>query len=213
MFTFKVHGNIDDELLLAAHPPPGLGLPPHVAAKQQAAAEHQRKQHQPLVVQQAAPVVLLAAPAVGGAAPEVFVSCSIPVGPASSWSVNDMVKYLAAIALGHLSPIIRENGLDGAFFLQCAQDTGGLASHWHWTGAVEENQDVYATVQVSVTSRPLAAMPAVRSHNGAKGPFRPRDLTAKHVRVKGGAPTDRLTYLLQLLLCLFLRQLLLCFIF
>ena len=100
------------------HPPPGLGLPPHVAAKQQAAAEHQRKQHQPLVVQQAAPVVLLAAPAVGGAA----LSWGIPVGPASSWSVNDMVKYLAAIALGHLSPIIRENGLDGAFFLQCAQE-------------------------------------------------------------------------------------------
>ena len=33
-----------------------------------------------------------------------------------------MVKYLAAIALGHLSPIIRENGLDGAFFLKCAQE-------------------------------------------------------------------------------------------
>ena len=32
-----------------------------------------------------------------------------------------MVKYLAAIALGHLSPIIREHGLDGAFFLRCAQ--------------------------------------------------------------------------------------------
>ena len=81
MFTFKVHGNIDDELLLAApavgggsssassapavggtapttpppkRPPPGLS--PHVAA-----AEHQ---HQPLAVQQAAP-----APAGGGTAP------------------------------------------------------------------------------------------------------------------------------------------------
>ena len=33
-----------------------------------------------------------------------------------------MVKYLDAIALGHLNPIIRENGLDGAFFLKCAQE-------------------------------------------------------------------------------------------
>lgn len=37
--------------------------------------------------------------------------------------------------------------------------TGGFASHWHWTGAVQENQDVYAAV--SVISQPLAASPAV----------------------------------------------------
>ena len=42
----------------------------------------------------------------------------------SPWSINVMVTYLDAIALGHLNPIIRDNGLDGAFFLQCAQDTG-----------------------------------------------------------------------------------------
>ena len=130
--------------------PPGLGLPPHVAAKQQAAAEHQRKQHQPLAVQQAAPAPAgggtapaqaAPAPAVGGAAPvfvpsdipavgarrlggaaPVFVPSGIPVGPASSWSINDMVTYLDAIALGHLNPIIRDNRLDGVFFLQCAQE-------------------------------------------------------------------------------------------
>ena len=33
-----------------------------------------------------------------------------------------MVSYLGAIALGHLNSIIRESGLDGAFFLQCAQE-------------------------------------------------------------------------------------------
>ena len=105
--------------------PPGLGLPPHVAA-----AENHSKQHQPLAVQQAAPAPAgggtapaqaAPAPAVGGAAP-VFVPSGIPVGPASSWSINDMVTYSDAIALGHLNPTIRENGLDGAFFLQCAQE-------------------------------------------------------------------------------------------
>ena len=111
--------------------PPGLDfLHPHVAAKVQAATEHRRKQHQPLAVQQAAPAPAgggtapaqaAPAPAVGGAAP-VFVPSGIPVGPASSWSINDMVTYLDAIALGHLNPIIRENGLDGVFFLQCAQE-------------------------------------------------------------------------------------------
>ena len=33
-----------------------------------------------------------------------------------------MVTYLDAIALGHLNPIIRENGLDGVFFLHCTQE-------------------------------------------------------------------------------------------
>ena len=33
-----------------------------------------------------------------------------------------MVTYLDAIDLGHLNPIIRDNGLNGAFFLQCAQE-------------------------------------------------------------------------------------------
>ena len=133
-FTFKVHANIDDELLLAApavggssassapdvggtapttpppmHPPPGL--PP--LAVQQAAPAPAGGGTAPA---QAAP-----APAVGGAAP-VFVPSGIPVGPASSWSINDMVTYLDALALCHLNPIIRENGLDGAFFLQCAQE-------------------------------------------------------------------------------------------
>ena len=118
------------------HPPPVLGLPPHylhmphVAAKVQALAEHQRKQHQPLAVQQAAPAPAgggtapaqaAPAPAVGGAAP-VFVPPGIPVGPAPSWSIEDMVTYLDAISLGHLNPVIRENGLDGVVFLQCAQE-------------------------------------------------------------------------------------------
>ena len=146
-------------------PPPGAPQPaaPQGLAVQQAAPAPAGGGTAPA---QAAP-----APAVGGAAPvfvpsdipavgarrlggaaPVFVPSGIPVGPASSWSIKDMVTYLDAIALGHLNPIIRENGLDGVFFLHC---TGGLASHWHWTGAVEENQDVYATV----TSRPLAAMP------------------------------------------------------
>ena len=92
----------------ALHPPPGLGLPPQVAAKQRAKAEHQRKQHQPLVVPWMTYVGSL--------------SASIPVGPACSWSIEDMVKYLDAIALGHLNPIIRANGLDGGFFLQCSQE-------------------------------------------------------------------------------------------
>ena len=101
------------------HPPPGLLLPPHVAVA-----------HQPLAVQQAAqapasggtaPAQEAPAPAIGGAAP-VFVPSGIPVGPAASWSIHDMVTYLDAIALGHLNPIIRDNGLDGAFFLQCAQE-------------------------------------------------------------------------------------------
>ena len=33
-----------------------------------------------------------------------------------------MVTCLDAIALGQLSPTIEHNGLDGAFFLQCAQE-------------------------------------------------------------------------------------------
>ena len=86
--------------------------------------------HQPLAVQQAAqapasggtaPAQEAPAPAIGGAAP-VFVPSGIPVGPAASWSIHDMVTYLDAIALGHLNPIIRDNGLDGAFFLQCARE-------------------------------------------------------------------------------------------
>ena len=143
MFTFKVHGDIGDALLqvgggsssegswcsaasrapavggtASTTPPPPPGLPPHAGA-----AEHQP---QPLAVQQAAPapagpgtVPAQAAPepAVGGAAP-----VGIPVGPVSSWTVDDMVTYLDAIALGHLNRTIRENGLDGAFFLECPQE-------------------------------------------------------------------------------------------
>ena len=33
-----------------------------------------------------------------------------------------MVKYLESIDLGHLNKIIRDNGLDGKFFLQCEQE-------------------------------------------------------------------------------------------
>ena len=33
-----------------------------------------------------------------------------------------MVTYLDAIRLGHLNRTIRENGLDGAFFLECPQE-------------------------------------------------------------------------------------------
>ena len=94
-----------------------------------------------------APAQAAPAPAVGGTAPTtpppkhpppglqlpphvafvpppglLFVPSGIPVGPAASWSVYDMVIYMDAIALGHLNPIIRDNGLDGAFFLQCAQE-------------------------------------------------------------------------------------------
>ena len=95
--------------------------------------------------------------------------------------------------------------------------TGGLASHWHWTGAVEENQDVYATV----TSRPLAAMPGQPTSPAVGGaalpaqplavlldvggattgrgalellePVRPRGLTTKRVQVKGGGAGARAT--------------------
>ena len=67
-----------------------------------------------------APAQEAPAPASGGAAP-VFVPSGIPVGPAASWSIHDMVIYMDAIALGHLNPIIRDNGLDGAFFLECEQ--------------------------------------------------------------------------------------------
>ena len=96
-------------------PPPGAPQPaaPQGLAVQQAAPAPAGGGTAPA---QAAP-----APAVGGAAP-VFVPSGIPVGPASSWSIKDMVTYLDAIALGHLNPIIRENGLDGVFFLQCAQE-------------------------------------------------------------------------------------------
>ena len=38
-----------------------------------------------------------------------------------------METYLDAIALGHLRPIIRENGLDGVFFLDCTpEDMRGI---------------------------------------------------------------------------------------
>ena len=33
-----------------------------------------------------------------------------------------MVTYLYAISLGHLTQIIRHNGLDGDFFLRCEQE-------------------------------------------------------------------------------------------
>ena len=33
-----------------------------------------------------------------------------------------MEAHLDAIALGHLRPIIRDNGLDGEYFLQCTQE-------------------------------------------------------------------------------------------
>ena len=54
-------------------------------------------------------------PAVGG-------SGIIPHGPVASWSVEDLVQYANAIALGHLDKTIRENGIDGQFLLQCSVD-------------------------------------------------------------------------------------------
>ena len=40
----------------------------------------------------------------------------------SDWDVNGMVSLLESISLGHLSKAFIENGLDGAFFLQCSQE-------------------------------------------------------------------------------------------
>ena len=73
----------------------------------QALAWRRRKQlqHQPLAVQR-----LRLSPS------------GIPVGPAFSWSIDAIVTYLDAIALCHLASVIRESGLDGASFLQCAQE-------------------------------------------------------------------------------------------
>ena len=70
------------------------------------------------------------APAVGGSSSGFTSSSGLPPGgatnflqgPMAQWSVSDMVQYLESISLGHLGHIIRENGLDGRFFLQCSQD-------------------------------------------------------------------------------------------
>ena len=40
----------------------------------------------------------------------------------SDWDVNGMVSLLESISLGHLSKAFIENGLNGAFFLQCSQE-------------------------------------------------------------------------------------------
>ena len=45
-----------------------------------------------------------------------------PHGIMSDWDVNGMVRFLESISLGHLSKAFIENGLDGAFFLQCSQE-------------------------------------------------------------------------------------------
>ena len=45
-----------------------------------------------------------------------------PHGIMSDWDVNGMVRLLESISLGHLSKAFIENGLDGAFFLQCSQE-------------------------------------------------------------------------------------------
>ena len=45
-----------------------------------------------------------------------------PHGIMSDWDVNGMVSLLESISLGHLSKAFIENGLDGAFFLQCSQE-------------------------------------------------------------------------------------------
>ena len=45
-----------------------------------------------------------------------------PHGIMSDWDVNGMVSLLESISLGHLSKAFVENGLDGAFFLQCSQE-------------------------------------------------------------------------------------------
>ena len=83
-----------DVAAMVPHPPPGLPPP---------------------VLQNAAP-----APAPDRTA-LVLAPVGIPIGPASSWSINDMLKCLDVIKLGHLGDIIREYALDGKFFLQCAQ--------------------------------------------------------------------------------------------
>ena len=66
-------------------------------------------------------------PAVGGgaavAAPAVAVgNNTVPHGIMSDWDVNGMVSFLESISLGHLSKAFMDNGLDGAFFLQCSQE-------------------------------------------------------------------------------------------
>ena len=126
MFTFKVRANIDDELLLAA---PAVGGGPAVGVGGGSstgggapgfgggtAPTTPPPKHPPPGLQLPPHVAFVPPPGL------LFVPSGIPVGPAASWSIRDMVTYLDAIALGHLNPIIRDNGLDGAFFLQCAQE-------------------------------------------------------------------------------------------
>ena len=49
-------------------------------------------------------------PAVGGVR-------EAPVHPVMSWKVPDMVAYLESLELGHLSPIVTENAIDGPLLL------------------------------------------------------------------------------------------------
>ena len=73
-----------------------------------------------------------------------------------------MVTYLDAIALGHLNPIIRENGLDGAFFLQCAQEDlqaiGIGQVQWKKSGCICHS-DKPAVGCDAWPAQPLAALP------------------------------------------------------
>ena len=46
----------------------------------------------------------------------------VPSGPVVLWSVQTMVQYMHAIDLGHLAPVIVDNGIDGRFLLQCSAE-------------------------------------------------------------------------------------------
>ena len=73
-----------------------------------------------------------------------------------------MVTYLDAIALGHLNPIIRENGLDGVVFLQCVQEDlqaiGIGQVQWKKSGCICHS-DKPAVGGDAWPAQPLAALP------------------------------------------------------
>ena len=90
-----------------------------------------------------------------------------------------MVTYLDAIALGHLNPTIRENGLDGAFFLQCAQEDlqaiGIGRVQWKkitmYMPQWQAGRWRRCLASPAVGGAALPAQPlAVLSHNGVRGP-------------------------------------------
>ena len=46
----------------------------------------------------------------------------VPEGPVEWWTVQTMVEYMHVIDLGHLAPVIEQNGIDGRFLLQCSYE-------------------------------------------------------------------------------------------